>query len=32
MEVKEGQKIRFVHQATMPSNLARREEVKRMQQ
>jgi flagellar basal body rod protein FlgB len=31
MEVTEGQKIRFVHEATMPSHLARQEEVRRMQ-
>jgi len=31
MEVTEGQKIRFVHEATMPSHLARQEEIRRMQ-
>ena len=31
MEITNGQKIRFVHEATMPSHLARREEVRRMQ-
>lgn len=31
MEVTGGQKIRFVHEATMPSHLARQEEVRRMQ-
>jgi hypothetical protein len=31
MEVTGGQKIRFVHEATMPSHLARQEEIRRMQ-
>jgi hypothetical protein len=31
MEVTQGQKIRFMHEATMPSHLARQEEVRRMQ-
>ena len=28
MEIKEGQKIRFVHEATMPSALARKEQIR----
>jgi hypothetical protein len=31
MEVKEGQRIRFVHEASMPSSLSRREEIRRVQ-
>lgn len=31
METISGQKIRFVHEATMPSSLSRREEVRRVQ-
>ena len=31
MEVTNGQKIRFVHEATMPASLSRREEIRRIQ-
>ena len=31
MEVNEGQRIRFIHEASMPSNLSRKEEVRRVQ-
>lgn len=31
LEVTSGQKIRFIHEATMPASLSRREEIRRIQ-